>query len=476
MRRVLALVVREPSPEALVRLAEVALGYGPRVGIALGDPGVPLDTVYLDLTGCAHLYGGEEAVARALVAIAESMEHRVSVAVADGPRIARAVAFFAEKAVTLVPQGGSCRALEPLPLAALSLDDPTGAWLDCVGLHTVGDLARLPTSTLTSRLKARAKETLDLLSGRDEVPILPYEPPRVPTEETSWDEGVGSLEALLFASRGLLTRLSARLEGRGEATRALMLRARYDASVARLRGVRESEFSVEIELTSALAREADLFRVLKAKLESSTLPAPVRTLSLAATQVVRAPRVQLDLGRDVTVSPDALPTLLAELSAEIGPSSFGVFRLVATYRPEARSKLLPPSTCEERGPSLTLDEQLPLRLLPCPQPLSQPLAIGESISVGGCSFRIEDLRRTLRFDHVEWWTASPLCRDYACVWLTEESSSRNPLRAARAIRLLPEGRRPSEGGRSDLDAPLHVRAWIFRDRLTRDRFVHGFFD
>src|SRR5690606_21754213 len=143
------------------------------------------------------------------------------------------------------------------------------------------------------------------------------------------------------------------------------------------------------------------------------------TLSLAATKVVRAPRVQLDLGRDVSVSPDALPTLLAELSAEIGPSSFGVLRLVATYRPEARSRLSPPFARGERGSSLTLDEQFPLRLLPCPHPLWQPLAVGESICVGGCSFRIEELRRALRFDQVEWWTDSPLYRDYACVWLAE---------------------------------------------------------
>ena len=465
MRRLLAIVMRDaPSPEALVRLAEVALGYGPRVGIELGDPAVPRDAIYLDLTGCAHLHGGEEAVAKELVAIAEQMGHRVHVAVAGGPRIARAIARFAQRAVTIVAEGDE-KALDPLPLGTLSLDDRTRAWLERLGLHTVGDLARLPASTLFSRLGARAKETIELLSGRDEVPILPYEPPRVPMEQTAWDEGIDSLEALLFASRGLLTRLSTRLEGRGEATRALELRARYDASVARLRGVKSPEFFVEIELSSALAHEADLFRVLKAKLESSSLPAPVTTLSLAATQVVRAPRVQLDLGCDVSVSPDALPTLLAELSAEIGPSSFGVFHLVTTYRPEARAELLPPSACGDRGTSLTLDEQLPLRLLPCPVPLSQPLAIGESISVGGCSFRVEDLRRTLRFDQVEWWTASPLCRDYACVWLVEEPSSH----PSRALRVLPEGRRSSEKF-------LHVQAWIFRDRRTQKRCIHGYFD
>src|SRR5690606_5573955 len=158
-----ALVVCEPSPEALARLAEVALGYGPRVGIELGEPGIPYDAVYLDLTGCAHLHGGEEAVAKKLVATSASMGHRVRVAVADGPRIARAVAFFAEEAVTVVAQGDA-KVLEPLPLAALSLDADTEAWFERVGLHTVGDLARLPVATLAARLGPCAKETLELLA------------------------------------------------------------------------------------------------------------------------------------------------------------------------------------------------------------------------------------------------------------------------------------------------------------------------
>lgn len=452
MRRIVAIVPKEAdsspiSRETLARIAEVALGYGPRVGIELGDPALPLDTVYLDLTGCAHLHGGERAALHELGSRTKELGHPARLSVAGGPRIARALARHSKgEDVFVVSEGEGREALSRLPVAALALGDDALVFLDRVGVLTVGDLARLPPSTLSSRLGRRARDALELLAGRDAVPILPYEPPRIPTEGASFEEGLVSLEALLFALRGLVARLSARLLGRGEATRAIELRADYDASVASLRGAQQTGLFAGVELPAAISREADVFRVLKAKLETLTLEAPVKTLRIAATQVTRAPRVQLDLSRDVSVSPDALPTLLAELSAELGPSSFGVLSLIATHRPEARAELVPPPW-GRRSPSLlplSHDDELPTRLLPCPMTLPSALILGEKVELGSLSFRIEALRRALRLDRVEWWSESPLSRDYACVSL---AASR-----------------------------MHIEAWIYRDRATGERCLQGYFD
>lgn len=451
MRRVVAIVPYEADSqpvdrETLARLAEIALGYGPRVGIALGDPALPLDTVYLDLTGCAHLHGGEEATLAELSSRARKIGHPARLAIAEGPRMARAIARFSREEITVIAEGEGRRALAKLPLAALVLEGGTEAFFENVGLLTLGDLARLPPSTLSSRLGRRARDALELLAGRDAVPILAYEPPRVPVEGVAWEEGVGSLEALLFASRGLIARLSARLEGRGEATRAIELRARYDASIAKLRGVKDAELSARIELPAAIFREGDIFRVLKAKLETLTLEAPVETLHIAATHLTRAPHVQLDLSRDAHASPDALPTLLAELSAELGPACFGVLSLVPTHRPEARAELVPPSLAS-RSSGLSLlpqDAEMPTRLLLRPATLPGALALGEVIELGPLSFAIHSLRRRMRLDRVEWWSESPLSRDYACISL--------------------------------VTGKMHIEAWVYRDRATGERCLQGYFD
>lgn len=448
MRRIGAIVLPAAGedPEALERIAETALGYTPRLGIAIGDSATPQDAVYLDLTGCAHLHGGEEACARELgECCGQLVGSPVRVAIADGPRIARAVALHASARETIVPQGCGKEALARLPIEALPLDREIATWLARLGISTVSELARLPAASLSARLGPRARDVFELIDGRDAVPITPYEPPRIPTEQIAWEEGVSSLESVLFALRGLVAKLSSRLEARGQATRSIELRLFYDASIAHLRGVGEVELPVSIELPTALAREPDLFRVLKAKLETQLLEAPVKALLLAATGITRAPRIQLDLGRETSVSPEALPTLLAELSAELPPSDFGVFRLLPSHRPEARAELIPPVLRAKPAPlSASEDDHLPTRLLPHPVPIAGALSVGESFAVEDCIFTVEAIRRHIRLDHVEWWSESPLARDYACVWLKASQT--------------------------------YVQAWVFRDRHTGERFLHGYFD
>lgn len=450
MRRIAAIVllgVEDCAREALERIAEAVFAFTPRLGIELGDPSIPLDAVYLDLKGCAHLHGGEEATSKELAERALELGSPVRVAIADGPRIARAIARFASARETIVPQGRGKEALAKLPLDALPLDHQVLAWLARLGLLTVADLARLPTPSFATRLGPRSRDILELLQGRDVVPITPYEPPPIPTEQIAWEAGISSLEPILFALRGLVAKLASRLEARGEATCSLELRLRYDASIARLRGIGRSRFSISIELPTPLHREAALFRVLKAKLESLALEAPLQSLDIAATGITRAPRIQLDLGRETTASPEALPTLLAELSAELPPSRFGVFRLLPSHRPEARAELVPPFLGRSAAPSLLLpasDARLPARLLPDPAFIAGPLSVGRSFPVESCVFTVSAIERHIRLDHVEWWSESPLSRDYACVWLLASST--------------------------------YVEAWIFRDRHTGERYLHGYFD
>lgn len=436
--------------EALGAVAEVALAYAPRVGFELGDATGPLDTVYLDVGGSAHLAGGEAALASELASRVQKLGHLVRVAVADGGRIARAVALSATRRETVVPSGQGEAAMAELPVAALPLERDTAAWLAKVGVATVGDLARLPASAASARLGDRARDAIELASGRDAAPITPYEPPRAPTEQVAWEDGVSSIEPLAFALRGLVARLSARLDGRGEATGSLELRARYDASIAKLRGVAVPELVARIELPAPLSHEADLFRATKAKLDTLVLEAPVKTLSVAAVQVTRAPRVQLDLGRDAAVSPDALPVLLAELSAELGPSRLGVLSPIAAHRPEARAKLVP-ADARSAGRQIALalplptDDRLPTRLLPCSVALPMGLpAPGNALPIDGSFFTVESSRGHFRLDQIEWWTREPVARDYARVWLSAPRT--------------------------------HVEAWIYRDRTTGEAFLQGFYD
>src|SRR5690606_8229764 len=69
---------------ALEGIGEVALGFGQPV--AWQAP----DTVWVDITGTAHLWGGESALAETLASQVRALGHRVRVATAPGPHLARA--------------------------------------------------------------------------------------------------------------------------------------------------------------------------------------------------------------------------------------------------------------------------------------------------------------------------------------------------------------------------------------------------
>ncbi|HKQ70915.1 MAG TPA: DNA polymerase Y family protein, partial [Polyangiaceae bacterium] len=274
-------ITLESFRDALGRIAEVMLAFGTTASIEAKGSAIPLGVVWVDITGTAHLRGGEEAALLEMTARASDLGHRVRAAIASGPRLARAVAAFGAKAETVVSAEQSRASMQGFPLDALPLSRDRIVWLNRLGIWTVGDLARLPISSFASRLGDRAsyvagerwREALDLADGRDDTPLVPYEPPRAPTESVEWEEPVLSIEPLLFALRGLVSRLAARLEGRGEAAEAIELVSLYDPSIARLRRLNGDPpaLSFRIDLPAPLGKKAELFRVLKSRLEAEKL-------------------------------------------------------------------------------------------------------------------------------------------------------------------------------------------------------------
>jgi protein ImuB len=442
--------------KALGRVAEVLLAFGTTASIEPGYSFLPLDTAWIDLTGTAHLRGGEEAALLEMTARVRELGHRARAAIADGPYLARAIAAFGPSPETIAACGAAEGTMKTLPLEALPLSRDHVVWLHRLGLFTVGDVTALPHETLAGRLGERWRETLEMARGRDAAPLVAYEPPGAPTEDVEWEEGVSSIEPLLFALSGLSSRLSARLEGRGEAARALELFAPYDRSIAELRrvtSVHEGRPGIffHIDLPTPLAHKNELYRVFKSKLERVVLGAPVLGLSIRASLLTEAPKTQLLLSGDpaIDADPRSMAVLLAELSSEIGAGNVGVLELADVHRPEARTVLAPiddVSSFRKRPLSrrVASDVEFPTRVLPKPVPV-EPMPGGDfTVSIDNQLFTVKSSRPMMRLDQIEWWTSSPVCRDYARVWLS--SGHKN------------------------------VEGWIFTDRLTGRTFLHGYYD
>lgn len=463
-----SLVVREVRlaevRETLGRIAEVGLSLGATVAVEAPD------TVCLDITGSAHLQGGEQALACEFANRVRSMGHSVRIAISDGPRLAQAFAHWfmpdaadpEDRGVCVVPSHHTVAALSALPLMALPITPDIAAWFGRLGVLTVGELRALPRQALGSRLGEAAASVTELCAGRDPAPLVAYTPERTIIESSAWDEPITGHEPLLFVLNGLVSRVSARLTGRGEAAHSLLLTIVYDPAIARFRG-EKPEYTLRFKLASPLHRADEIRRILKARVTRAKLAAPSLGMRLEVPKLLPAVSRQLELSQvlsGVTVSAaadDEIPVLIAEIASEIGEERVGTLKLIDSHRPEAKSKLghaltepaqRAPRKANARlrkaEPSFAELPGAPTRLLSEPFELHAPLRIGVSLAIDRSLYTIEHLRFEQRLDAVEWWGRAPVTRDYVRLWL--------------------------QGASGGFEAVAYV------DRLTGRRYLHGVAD
>jgi protein ImuB len=478
---------------ALGSVAEIALGFAPTAAIRLSTSSTqaglprtpwgdaPFDTVWLDATGSAHLVGGEAALLAALDGRIAALGHRAQLAIAEGPRLAQALARWSPGVVIAAEPAAAEPAIACLPLQALPFDAETLRFFVGLGLRTARDLARLPRSGLAARLGANAARILDLIAGRDNLPLVPYAPPPVIVEEATFDDGIEGSEALVFVLRGMVSRAAARLLARGQACTRIEVHIPVDASVARLRDAATAgdgptgSVDFHVDFPAPLVHEGDLLRALRARLERTVLVAPAVGLCLRIPRIVAGPQTQLDLSRDRGTDPDSLPSLLAELSAEMGQDHVGLLSVVDSHLPEARSQLVPVALARaSRGtqattaarapwpPALPDDDEVPMptRLLPTPISLGR-VATGSVVHLDPRqpALTLEGFHFLMRLDQVEWWTTTPTVRDYARAYVTGGDAH--------------NGARTRQGAGANR---VSGEALVFFDRRTGHVFLQGWYE
>ena len=355
----------------LTALADWCDRYTPLV--ALDAP----DGLYLDISGCAHLFGGEHGLLSDLLARLYDQGLAAQAAVAATPGAAWASARHAGGAL-IIETGAEAPALAPFPLAALRLDGGTLAGLAKVGLKTVSQLADAPRAPLTRRFGRQCVLRLDQALGRVREAISPRLPVAALTAERRFAEPVGrtgDVEQVLYM---LARRLKPDLERRGIGARVLEYALfRVDGAVQRLcvgasRPVRDPETVVKLfrERMHAAGDTLDAgygFDVLRLSvLETGALDDAQGDFSAGSD----------DGGVDVAV-------LLDRIAARLGDDGAGhpVRRVVAaeSHVPE-RAETLEPADVnilpakQDAAPSST---PRPARLLRQPEPVEVVAGVPE---------------------------------------------------------------------------------------------------
>jgi protein ImuB len=333
------------------------------------------DGLVLDITGCAHLLGGEPGLLADLCDRLAGAGFESRAAVADTPAAAWGVARFAARpgAPLVVPPAGQRMVLDPLPVAALRLAAPVVDGLAAVGLRRIGDLHAIPRANLTTRFGPGPGRRLDQALGRQDEPVSPRQPTVPHTARLAFAEPVATATDIAAALRHLLDRLSAGLLRTGEGARRLTL------EVHRVDGrLDEAPQVLGIGTSRPVRDPGALMRLFAQRLEQVDPGLGIETMVLLATVVEPLAAVQTAFdGRpgnsggpgDSGGSGD-LGDLVDRLGNRLGEGNVIRLAVRRSWWPERCVAAAPPLDPPDPGAlSWPADRPRPVRLLAPPEPV-----------------------------------------------------------------------------------------------------------
>jgi len=200
------------SDKLLTKLAIWCIKYTPVATIDLPDG------LILDVSGCSHLWGSEEAYLKDIVTKLRALGYHVRVAMADTLGTAWGVCRYGkEKAI--IKNGEQSQALMSLPPAALRLEINITDRLQKLGLYKIKSFMHMQRSALRRRFGEQLLWRLDqALGNRGEIinPVIPVEPYN---ERLPCLEPIQTAAGIEIALQKLLDKLCNRLEKEGKGLR-----------------------------------------------------------------------------------------------------------------------------------------------------------------------------------------------------------------------------------------------------------------
>jgi len=400
--------LRNPQAEAafLTTLRRWAGKYSPWVGEA-GEDGLSLD-----ITGCAHLFGGEDALLAAIDEDCAGAGLSVRAGVADTLGAAWALAHFAGQgaghhrsgdavdqearatrsravkrrhwerggaaplarmagieAQRIAPPGQLRSALAPLPLAALRLDADVLAQLSRLGLRRMSDLLDQPRAPLSRRFGPQLVLRIDQALGQVPEPVSPVAEARPFAVRMTLPDPIGLTDDMLAGIDRLLPRLCDTLTKAGRGVRLIRLQAyRTDHTMQ----------WVNVGLARPTADPERIRPLLAMKLDDIDAGLGIDMLRLEAVHheplAPRQPVGHLAAGQvisDRLASTTAQDDLVARIGARVGMEQITRWHPASSHIPEKTAQVLAAAWSEPAQSWPETSAPRPL-LLWRPEPVTAP--------------------------------------------------------------------------------------------------------
>lgn len=329
-------------------LCRWAMRYCPWVGLE-GEDGL-----VMDITGSAHLFGGEEAMLADMRARLMRAGLSVHIGIADTRGAAWALARHNEG---IAPSGDILSALKTLPVAALRIDDHMSVTLMRLGLRNIGDLVKAARAPLTRRFGPGLLLRLDQALGAQSEEISPYAIPPHYAARMTLPEPIGLLSDVMAGTERLLVQLCAKLKAQEMGARKLCIT---------LRMVDQDHQQVELRLARPLRDPRRILPLFERGLAEIDAGFGIDLLRLEATQVETLPIKQINHVSDG--GKDRLNDLITRLGTRIGLENIQRFLPADSHIPE-RSFIIAPAAYSDPASGWASVQRRPICLFP-PEPIA----------------------------------------------------------------------------------------------------------
>jgi protein ImuB len=289
--------------------------------------------LFLDITGCVHLFGGEAAMLRLVCDVLSAQGFAVSAAVAGTAVCARTMTRHVHGRI--VADGEEADAVKPLPVSALGADQIVVTGLRRAGLKTIGDVASRARHEITARFGAGFTTLLEQALGQGDGPISPRKPLPDYIVEKRFAEPVATDQVISATLSRLAGMLVAAMAQQGKGARRLEARFfRTDGAVR----------TIMVDTGQPVTRGEVIDRLFRERLGALSDPLDpgfgfdLIRLSASRTEIVV--QQQRDLDANVHDN-DELAALIDRIAARIGGRRVVVHLPQDTHIPECAALAAP---------------------------------------------------------------------------------------------------------------------------------------
>jgi protein ImuB len=379
-------------------LAEWCVRYSPIISVD------PPDGLIFDISGCAHLWGGEKEYLNEIITRLQSKGYYARAAIADTIGTAWAVSRYS-LVNPIVKEGLQTAALLPLSPAALRIEIGVFEKLRKLGLIKVESIIRMPRSVLRRRFGENLLLRLGQALGYEDETIVPIIVPQPYTERLSCLDAIKTATGLEIAIKLLLEKLCFRMLGEGKGLR-----------IAKLSCYRVDGRKVEASIgTSAPSNSKDhLFNLFELKIPTIAPGLGIELFVMEASKVEELvpPQESLWVG-DSGLNYRSLEELLDRITGKTSETIVQRYLPAEHYWPERVTKQA--DSIDEKPTIAWQTSPRPTQLLRKPEPIEVSVPVPDYppmlFRYKGCTHHVKKADGPERIER-EWWIDKGEHRDY----------------------------------------------------------------